>query len=81
MLDSLTGVLNRDALLYRMDTELERARRDGSRLAVAMADIDGFKRVNDDHGHLAGDAILAAVAGYDALADAALRCHRTLRWR
>jgi len=56
--DVLTGTLNRRAILDRFSTELERARRDGSCLAVAMVDIDHFKEINDRYGHLAGDEVI-----------------------
>ncbi|MGY2233601.1 GGDEF domain-containing protein [Pseudomonas gingeri] len=56
--DVLTGILNRRAILEQFSTELERSRRDGSYLAVAMVDIDHFKQINDEHGHLAGDEVI-----------------------
>jgi two-component system cell cycle response regulator len=60
--DSLTGLLNREAILDVLDTETARAVRTKSRLAVIMADIDHFKSVNDEHGHLAGDSVLREVS-------------------
>ncbi|MCO7515779.1 GGDEF domain-containing protein [Pseudomonas guariconensis] len=56
--DVLTGTYNRRAILERFAVELERARDEQSELAVAMIDIDHFKRINDLHGHLAGDEVL-----------------------
>lgn len=56
--DVLTGILNRRAILEQFSSELERARRDRSCLAVAMVDIDHFKQINDVHGHLAGDEVI-----------------------
>ena len=56
--DPLTGTANR----RRFDEALRHATASGSPLAVAMLDLDGFKRVNDTGGHAAGDAILRAVA-------------------
>lgn len=56
--DVLTGILNRRAILEQLAEELERARRCGSTLAIAMIDIDHFKQINDQHGHLAGDEVL-----------------------
>jgi diguanylate cyclase len=59
--DVLTGALNRRVLLERLELELRRCRRYGTRLCVLLLDIDFFKRVNDTYGHLAGDAVLVAV--------------------
>ncbi|MBA2922835.1 GGDEF domain-containing protein [Pseudomonas sp. P7] len=62
--DVLTGILNRRAILDQFSTELERARRDGSSLAVAMVDIDHFKHINDRYGHLAGDEVIRHCANH-----------------
>ena len=62
--DGLTGMLNRRAILERFSTELERSRRDGSYLAVAMVDIDHFKQINDVYGHLAGDEVICHCANH-----------------
>ncbi|WP_095064292.1 GGDEF domain-containing protein [Pseudomonas sp. Irchel s3f19] len=56
--DVLTGTYNRRAILERFVVELDRARDAQSSLAVAMIDIDHFKRINDLYGHLAGDEVL-----------------------
>ena len=61
-IDHLTGVLNRQALLATLDTEIERASRFGHQLSIVMVDLDHFKRLNDSHGHAAGDLILRQVA-------------------
>jgi diguanylate cyclase (GGDEF)-like protein len=60
--DMLTGVLNRQALLSRLDDELERAARYQRPCSVVLVDLDHFKRVNDTHGHAAGDLVLREVA-------------------
>jgi diguanylate cyclase (GGDEF)-like protein len=56
--DSLTGLLSHALLLERLDQEIGKVRRQGQPLAFAMADLDGFKLVNDQHGHRAGDRVL-----------------------
>jgi diguanylate cyclase (GGDEF)-like protein len=61
-LDPLTGVLNRRSGLSRLHQEYRRAAQRGRPLGVIMSDIDHFKKVNDVHGHLAGDAVLKEVA-------------------
>lgn len=68
--DQLTGCFNRAYALETLATELQRARRNARPLSVMMFDVDGLKRINDSQGHLAGDALLAAVA---AQATATLR--------
>jgi diguanylate cyclase (GGDEF)-like protein/PAS domain S-box-containing protein len=60
--DSLTGLLNRAALLERLGTRLLDVEASGRALAVCYIDLDGFKSVNDRHGHEAGDRVLK-VAG------------------
>ena len=59
--ESLTGLLRREAILDRLASELERAQRHSRPLTVGMADLDHFKRVNDRHGHLAGDSLLRRI--------------------
>jgi diguanylate cyclase (GGDEF)-like protein len=61
--DALTGLFNRTYLDGRLHQEVERAKRGATSLAVLMADIDDFKRINDSYGHLVGDAVLQAVGG------------------
>jgi two-component system, cell cycle response regulator len=60
--DGLTGLWNRPAVLGLLGREMARATREGRPLAVAMADVDRFKAVNDTHGHEAGDRVLCEVA-------------------
>lgn len=60
--DPLTGLLNRRALSERLTTEMERALRYDTSVALLLVDLDHFKRVNDMHGHLAGDGVLRVVA-------------------
>ncbi len=60
--DPLTGVGNRAALLDRLHLVLARARRSGRGVAVLYCDLDGFKAVNDVHGHDRGDRLLVEVA-------------------
>ena len=59
--DTLTGLANRTAMQDEMAAALREARIDDSQLALLFVDIDDFKRINDSHGHLAGDALLQAV--------------------
>ena len=59
--DGLTGLLNRRAFDERMAEEVERARRYGTTVSLVMVDLDGFKDVNDAHGHAAGDMLLRSV--------------------
>ena len=56
--DGLTGAWNRRALMEIGTRELQRAQREGRPLTLVLADIDHFKRINDGHGHPAGDAVL-----------------------
>lgn len=60
--DGLTGVHNRLALMEALERDEAQARRRGASMALLMIDIDHFKAVNDQHGHLAGDAVLREVA-------------------
>lgn len=62
MTDFLTKTLNRRAFTMRAEQALAMAQRTGAPLALLMIDIDHFKRINDEHGHAAGDAVLTAVA-------------------
>jgi diguanylate cyclase (GGDEF)-like protein len=61
--DPLTGLYNRRYMEDMLDRFVRLAVRKESSLAVVMIDLDHFKRLNDQHGHLLGDAVLRAVAG------------------
>src|ERR1700722_2316437 len=61
-LDGLTGIFNRRFFELRIMEEIERARRYGTGMAVIMADIDEFKRLNDEFGHVLGDEVLRQVS-------------------
>jgi diguanylate cyclase (GGDEF)-like protein len=60
--DPLTGLYNRRYLDDTLERELRRAERQGSTVSVLVVDIDHFKRINDTHGHAAGDEMLKAFA-------------------
>jgi two-component system cell cycle response regulator len=73
--DGLTGLLNRSAILEVLHNEVARAQRENQILSILMVDLDHFKQVNDEFGHLAGDAVLreassrmrAVVRRYDSV--------------
>jgi diguanylate cyclase (GGDEF)-like protein len=60
--EGLTGLYRREALLEILDREWSRSQRYDRPLAVAIADLDHFKEINDRHGHLTGDVVLQRVA-------------------
>ncbi|OAX55107.1 ligand-binding sensor domain-containing diguanylate cyclase [Xanthomonas graminis] len=60
--DSLTGLLNRAGILDALAAQMRHSLAEQQPLAVAMIDLDHFKRINDTHGHLIGDAVLTKVA-------------------
>jgi two-component system, cell cycle response regulator len=68
--DPLTRLLNRRALLERLAREVDRAKRYESVLTLLLLDIDHFKRINDERGHLVGDAVLRQIG---ALVEASVR--------
>jgi len=60
-IDSLTGLPNRQALIDSLQAELSRSRRFARPFSLAMLDWDGFKKINDQQGHLVGDEVLRRV--------------------
>jgi diguanylate cyclase (GGDEF)-like protein len=58
LMDDLTGVANRRQLVQRLTDECARSERSGEPFALLVIDLDGFKTINDTHGHAAGDACL-----------------------
>ncbi len=59
--DPLTGCWNRRELYRRLEEEIRRSRRQGTPLACVALDVDHFKRINDGHGHPAGDLVLQGI--------------------
>ncbi|MFL5388546.1 MAG: GGDEF domain-containing protein [Myxococcales bacterium] len=59
--DELTGLFNRRAVMERLDDELARASSEGGQLCVLLVDVDHFKHLNDDRGHLTGDEVLREI--------------------
>jgi diguanylate cyclase (GGDEF)-like protein len=76
--DPLTGLANRRAFEDRLREEWLRSRRYGTPLSLLMVDIDGLKRINDEQGHAAGDAVLRAAAA--AIAATLRRTDFGARW-
>ena len=62
LIDQLTGALNRRGFHSRASAELSRARRHGQEFTLIYLDLDGFKQVNDNLGHAAGDVVLRRAA-------------------
>lgn len=61
--DALTGLLNHGALMDALQREIARSKRTGRPFSFLMADLDHFKAINDQYGHLSGDRILAETSG------------------
>jgi diguanylate cyclase (GGDEF)-like protein/PAS domain S-box-containing protein len=61
-MDALTGLPNRNLFNDRLQQAIARARRQGTRVALLLIDLDRFKAINDAHGHEAGDRVLVALA-------------------
>jgi diguanylate cyclase len=62
LVDSLTGLANREGFEQRLESEWRRALRYERDLGLLMLDLDGFKEINDTHGHMEGDRVLKAAA-------------------
>jgi diguanylate cyclase (GGDEF)-like protein len=62
MRDELTGLFNRRALFEQLELEVQRSARYGREFSLLFLDVDDFKRINDAHGHAAGDAALRTIA-------------------
>jgi diguanylate cyclase len=62
LIDPLTGLPNRAAWSERLDHEIHQWQQHGNTLLLAMLDLDHFKRINDNYGHLAGDKVLKIIA-------------------
>lgn len=60
--DTLTGLSNRRHLLELAELEMARARRTGESIAILLADVDDFKHINDQRGHVVGDQVLVHIA-------------------
>ncbi len=60
--DALTALWNRGAILALMEDEIRRVEREQTNSSLLLCDVDHFKRINDAHGHLMGDAVLREVA-------------------
>jgi diguanylate cyclase (GGDEF)-like protein len=78
LVDGLTGLANRRAASDALHAEAARAERLETPLSVVLADLDGFKEVNDEHGHAVGDAVLRAFA--DVLRDTLRESDLAGRW-
>jgi two-component system cell cycle response regulator len=61
-MDAATNVYNKQFLMKRLEEEFAYAKRQGGNMSLIMCDIDFFKKVNDTHGHMAGDFVLQQVA-------------------
>lgn len=73
--DALTGLPNRLLLDDRLEVAIAQSRRSRTRVAVLFLDVDDFKRVNDEHGHIVGDAVLREVG---CRLQSAIRDHDTV---
>ncbi|WP_297800565.1 GGDEF domain-containing phosphodiesterase [Arenimonas sp. GDDSR-1] len=73
--DGLTGLPNRVLLTDRLQLEMSKSQRDDMKLGIAFIDLDGFKEVNDEYGHEAGDHVLITIA---ERITSCLRAHETV---
>ncbi|MDP2698589.1 bifunctional diguanylate cyclase/phosphodiesterase [Thalassospira sp.] len=72
--DPVTGIANRNHFYVSLESAFKRARRSGRTFGLLLVDLDGYKTVNDQYGHIVGDAVLASVARHlcDTLRDSDL---------
>jgi two-component system cell cycle response regulator len=77
-IDPLTGLMNRRAFLSAFDLEIERSMRLDTPLVVMLMDVDHFKAINDNRGHISGDSVLAAIGRL--IARQARRVDLVARW-
>ena len=80
-IDPLTDVLNRRGFARELNRSLAYVKRYGTSAALIYVDLDGFKPVNDRHGHAAGDAVLKAIAASACSQRAGFRCRGARRRR
>ena len=76
--DLLTGLANRREMLERLNNEINRAQRNQKPFSVLEVDIDHFKQVNDNYGHIVGDRVLANIA--DLMRVTLRSCDTCARW-
>ena len=81
MHDPLTGLPNRRLFDDRLQQALDRSRRTGMSTALFVIDLDGFKQVNDTHGHMTGDMVLMQVCGCAACRRPACVRYAGTMWR
>ncbi|MBA3531680.1 MAG: diguanylate cyclase, partial [Ardenticatenales bacterium] len=72
--DTLTGILNREGIMEQAEAALALAQREGRSMSIALLDLDQFKEINDEHGHLIGDQAL------QLLSETICRALRTGDW-
>ncbi|VXB73881.1 hypothetical protein PSEUDO8BK_31078 [Pseudomonas sp. 8BK] len=79
--DPLTGLPNRLLFEDHLRTALERARRNSTRVVLVFIDLNGFKAINDTHGHIAGDHVLVATCWWPLPSDSRPHSESRTAWR